>query len=399
MALTVKQLNADASILLTFVPITPLPIPGLSPKPFRILLDPWISGPSTVLHSMFSTATHKTLPCITTLQELPPIDLVIISQHKSDHCNEATLRQLPPGGTKTLILAEPTAAKVIRGWKYFDKTKVRTIPRWQDPKVTGKEAVVRVRVPPYIPGGEPGEVTVAFIPQKRDIKGLHAAIGITYRQAPSQQQFPRLATPPETPTSVRLTQGGQVSPLLSSFHNNTPFQQQQNAMLPTPPVSPTTISLHPTRSVASLTPHLQDRPISVLFSPHGISYASLTPYATSHLVAEAALPLTCLLHCLDAVSTPWWLGGTISAGAPAGQETAAALGARAWISTHDGEKDIRGFVRRLVRTKRWQREQVEGVVGGVSKGKTEVVVLGVGEELILTSEGVWEAGEPDDELV
>lgn len=142
----------------------------------------------------------------------------------------------------------------------------------------------------------------------------------------------------------------------------------------------------------------------MVFSPHGISYASLAAYATSHLVAEAALPLTALLHCFDAVSNPWWLGGNVLLGAPAGTETATKLGARAWISAHDGEKDVRGLATGLLRTRKWGREEVESVVspakghfgsaaheskaGGGSKG-TEVLALGSGEEVVLTSEGVW----------
>lgn len=133
-------------------------------------------------------------------------------------------------------------------------------------------------------------------------------------------------------------------------------------MSPSSPISPT--SLRSIRSVSTLiaspthclyspsfrpatsqnekalppSPFSHSRPISLIFSPHGIQYSYLASYATSHLVAEAALPLTALLHCMDSISNPWWLGGNICAGVPYGAEIASKLGARLWISAHDGEK-------------------------------------------------------------
>ena len=144
MALTVKHLNADASFLLTF---TPLPSgtgsDGPRPEPFRILLDPWITGPSKIFHAKISMVSHKCPSCISSLADLPTPDMVLISQAKSDHCNEATLRQLPASGTKTIILAEPSSARLIRSWKYFENTKVRTLPRWEGTKSTSRDTIVR----------------------------------------------------------------------------------------------------------------------------------------------------------------------------------------------------------------------------------------------------------------
>jgi hypothetical protein len=175
--------------------------------------------------------------------------------------------------------------------------------------------------------------------------------------------------------------------------------------------------------------HSLERPLSIIFSPHGISYANLQSYTTGHLVAEAALPLTALLHCFDSVSNPWWLGGNILLGAPAGTETAGRLGARAWISAHDGDKDVRGLATGLLRTRKWRRDEVAGSLlltvneetppssrpssrrgaatpaGGDGRRSvasvrsttkpaksTEVIALGTGEEVVLTSEGVWNVG-------
>ncbi|OTB11787.1 hypothetical protein K445DRAFT_339299 [Daldinia sp. EC12] len=367
MALTIKHLNSDASFLLSFEPIIPeFAQPGVTPKPFTVLLDPWITGPSKVLHSKISITTQIHPACISSLSELPsPPDLVIISQHKTDHCNEATLRQLPANGSKTIILAEPAAARLIKSWKYFDQEKVRTIERWEDPRLTGKQSVVRIPVPPVTPGGQGGEVTIAFIPQKRDLGGLHGAIGITYRPPPTHHL--QLGPNPSFPRSI------------SQNH------------------------IHPVTSTGMV------RPISVLFSPHGISYANIAPYVTSHLVAEAALPLTALLHCMDSVSNPWWLGGNICAGVPAGAEIATRLGARIWLSAHDAEKEVRGLVTGMLKTKRWRREEVEGAldlreerksgkeklgharksssssIGGMA---TEVMRLGSGDEVVVSGNGM-----------
>ncbi|TDZ10305.1 hypothetical protein C8034_v001970 [Colletotrichum sidae] len=424
MALSVKQLNADASFLLTFEPIVPESTPGApAPRPFRILMDPWITGPSTIFHSVLSTAMHKESPCVCSLQSLPEPDLVIVSQHKSDHCNEATLRQLPASGTRTLILAEPTAAKVIRGWRYFDSHKVHAIPRWEEPSSQGaaaaaaaaaekkekKETVIRVKVPPFTPGGECGEVSVAFIPQRRDFKGLHAAIGITYRPPPTWPKFTHLITPPVTPVEQAQQQQQQQR---SSGRDGT-AAERANIAEPTPPDTPSarTLSCLPSGNSARPAPaDFRTKAVSVIFSPHGISYRCLEKYARSHLVAESALPLTALLHCFDTVSNPWWFGGNISAGMPAGQETAAALGARAWVSTHDGCKNVKGLATKLLRTKRYGRQEVAERLSPPAKGSsrargnrfergkksegrmaksTEVLVLGVGEEVAMTREGVW----------
>ncbi|KAI2629606.1 hypothetical protein GGR54DRAFT_269603 [Hypoxylon sp. NC1633] len=477
MALTVKHLNSDASFLLSFEPIIPDFAQGtVIPQPFTILLDPWITGPSKIFHPKISISTHIHPACIASLSELPsPPDLVVVSQHKSDHCNEATLRQLPARGTKTLILAEPAAARVIRSWKYFDQDKIRTIERWEDPRVTGKQTVIRVPVPPVAPGGQAGEVTVAFIPQKRDLAGLHAAIGITYRPPPTHnlravskpptppatpsthastestaistntlpvpESFLLPPTPPTSPHSLRSVQSASTliaKPQRPSFRGHThthplPHTPSPSHPQPQPPLPRSPSLLRPSTSNGTTptpTPTLTPtRPLSVLFSPHGIAYTHLSDYATSHLVAEAALPLTALLHCMDAVWNPWWLGGNVSAGSPAGAQIASRLGARVWLSAHDGEKRVRGLATGLLRTRRWGREEVEGALGsgagvgnrdgdrgigdgdakvglghartgsGGSRGSaggvsTEVMRLGSGDEVIVSELGVlWCSAE------
>jgi len=129
-----------------------------------------------------------------------------------------------------------------------------------------------------------------------------------------------------------------------------------------------------------------------------------------------------LLHCFDSVTNPWWLGGKILLGAPAGVETATKLEAKAWISAHDGAKDIRGVFTSFLRTTKFRREEVLGRMAlpeaVTNKDKplaqtpgspttsmtsrsstkshqfTEVLSLAIGEEAVFTSDGIWAAEEP-----
>lgn len=430
MALTVKHLNSDASFLLSFEPVIPESIAdSVIPHPFTILLDPWITGPSTIFHPRISTTLPKHPACISSLTELlQPPDLVIVSQHNPDHCNEATLRQLPAGGS-TLILAEPASARIIRGWNYFDKDKIRTIKRWEDPRITGKQTVLRIPVPPVQPNGAEGEVTVAFIPQKRDLAGLHGAVGITYRPPTHDlikgEPQTKALTPPSTPeTRGRISVGAQIGPPTGDTFLLPPTPP----MSPISPMSPTslrtirsasTLIASPTHSLYSPhfrpatcsqnetalppSPYSHSRPISLIFSPHGIQYDHLAAYATSHLVAEAALPLTALLHCMDSITNPWWLGGNICAGVPYGAEIASNLGARVWISAHDGEKDVQGLATGMLKTRRWKDEEIKGALTNAhqktvqkqdrderKKGDTKILRLNCGEEILVSGTGrLW----------
>lgn len=351
MSLTVKHLNSDASFLLTFKPILHAPLCAKQSKyAFTILLDPWLYGTSTIWHPKFSISTQKEPSCISSLADIPEPDLVIISQDKTDHCHEATLKTLTPFGGKTKILAGSASAKTIRSWKYFDPRKVITLPKWKDRQPS---TLYRVHLPALDAGGTDGEVTIAFIPQKLDITGLHNAIGITYR-------------PPTSSASSIFSPISQMFPL-------------------TPPDSPNSSypsSIH--RTLHNL------RNLSVIFAPHGCAYnKSIKPYAQSHLISEACLPLTALLHGFDRSTNAWYLGGNICAGFPGGQEIAQSLLARYWISAHDGAKETRGFASKNLVTEHYEKEEIAEVVSPRSEKfpdrriGTEVVVLGVGEDLTI----------------
>ncbi|KAF2121874.1 hypothetical protein BDV96DRAFT_482602 [Lophiotrema nucula] len=354
MSLTIKSLNGDTAFLLTFSPpVAPISSPGLFPGSFTILIDPWLTGPATILSSIFSISEQKNKPCIASLEELEQEpDIILISQDKPDHCHEATLRQLQQDCQST-ILATPSAARKIRGWKHFRPELVQALPRY----VEGEDQTVyRLVLPPMSPRGTCGEVTVTWIPAKRDISGLHHAICITYR-------------PPCSVLSASL-----------GHYLDLPMSP------PPSPGSPRTIASSP-RTIVPSPYNDREKTMSVIYSPHGIPYELIRPYASSYLVHEAALPLGALIHSFDRVENPWYLGGNISAGSDGGVQIARSLLAQAWISAHDADKNNRGLSVKQTRINKSPLDDIDKRLHeGLRLGKinaasqTKIISLASGEE-------------------
>ncbi|CZR50505.1 uncharacterized protein PAC_00378 [Phialocephala subalpina] len=359
MSLTVKHLNTDASFLLTFQPLLPFPpTPGQSTT-FTIVVDPWLSGPSNIFHPFFSSSKIKDAACISSLTELPEPNLIIVSQSKSDHCHKGTLTKLPKTGGKFIILAEPSAAKLIRSWKHFDESQVVTLKEWSKPsKHTSSPNIHRIQLAALTPRGEAGEVTVSLI-KEGDTAGVKNAVAITYK-APTTgiNQYPDL---------------------------ELPF---------TPPASPRSYLSHSTTRTSPSS-------LSILHAPHGISYTHLKPFIATHLIQSASLPLTALLHCFDRVQNPWLLGGNICTGAPSGMKIAEELMARCWISAHDGDKVTKGVANRRIKITKWGRQEIEDVVSPRTpgfperEGGCEVVMLGAGEERTIGGGMNWPSTRRD----
>ncbi|MCJ1229162.1 hypothetical protein MMC12_005827 [Toensbergia leucococca] len=393
MSLTIRHLNGDSTFLLTFSPVSPWPLSAdahRTPGTFSILLDPWLSGPSKIWHPKFALSKHTIPSCIQHLSEIPEPNVVLISQDKPDHCHEETLRQLNSSSKITTILAEPAAAKRIRGWKYFSTSSVYALPPYSERK---HDSMIRFLIPGSTPADNPGEATIAFIPARYDMTGLHNAVGITYR-------------PPSSTSSFDAHLSNLSS--LSYSSTNTPVEGTGLDDLPlTPPDSPNlstgTLSTSPTTTTLSATSATfssissnssffpksragREKTLSLIYSPHGVTYSLIRTYASSHLVKAAALPLTALLHSFDRVQNPWYLGGNISAGLPGGLEIAQNLLAKCWVSAHDEEKEDTGFSVKKISCKKYSVEQVQEMVKlGSRCGKVgmEVRVLGVGEEMVL----------------
>ncbi|KAK6531292.1 hypothetical protein TWF281_008107 [Arthrobotrys megalospora] len=122
------HLNADTTWLLL------LPYPeNISPSPpskryFRILLDPWLSGPQSDVFSWFSTQWHAITPSLGSIKDVEEfistidggdgnIDAVIISHEFTDHCHKATLLEVDK---RVPVFANDKACGIIRGWGHFE---------------------------------------------------------------------------------------------------------------------------------------------------------------------------------------------------------------------------------------------------------------------------------------
>ncbi|KAL9015406.1 MAG: hypothetical protein Q9185_007192 [Variospora sp. 1 TL-2023] len=425
MSLKIKHLNGDTTFLLTFSPAEqrrPSNRYGRPPGTFAVLIDPWLSGPSTMWHPKFLLSKHTVPSCISNLSELPEPNVVLVSQDKPDHCHEPTLRQLDPTSPLSNVLAVPAAAKKIRGMKHFRPDRVHALPAYSSKE---HDSIIRFYIPPLTLGGAPGEATITYIPAKMDMSGLHNAVGITYRpptaapfptrySPPSESpSYPNFSipnphqhltavppTPPDLPPQRHRTQSCSTEPSTTSTASSSSISLSPASSATTAPSTVShrvTHSSHshshshhhsPSSSTSSSTqPHPYPPPaktLSLLYSPHGLAYSPhLIPYATHHLVPRAALPLTALIHGFDRIENPWYMGGNVNAGIPGGIEIAKNLMARHWIGAHDEDKENSGLSIMKLRMKKFGlgevRECVRRECGG--RGACEVRALECGEEM------------------
>lgn len=135
------HLNADTTWLVQLpIPVSVTTSPRSNPKSkaprrsrYNILVDPWLQGPQSDVAAWFSTQWHVVAPAVQTIKELDEalagledgtsrdgysyIDCVAISHEFTDHCHEATLREL----SQTVpVVATDKAAELIRSWNHFD---------------------------------------------------------------------------------------------------------------------------------------------------------------------------------------------------------------------------------------------------------------------------------------
>lgn len=434
MAMTIKQLSSDAAFLLSFEPIQSDPLASACTKSFRILLDPWIT-PS----KKGSRASQVGLP-LNSILDIPEPDVIVLSSKEDDHCNEQTLRQLPRRSNRMIILGDAQTTKRVRSWNHFNDKIIHTLEPWVSrfaPNRKGNgDNVARIEVPSPVPGGTPGEVTIALLAHKKE-----SAIGITYTppQCYDGRRRSVASSIIESPISPNVPMFSPRSSSLPRHHSLTKsasdlsmrrrrsHARHQSMCSPSSPLS----GLNPLRaskSIANIENSSSKRGISVIFSPHGIPYHAVEPYATSHLLAQAVLPLTALMHCFDSVSYPWWSRNIPSTGMDTAQQTASTLGARVCISTHDGNKFTRGLFGKFKSPRRTKydvddvKDMVDAIninnqsnTSGTARSRsrftsrsmvavkpTEALVLRCGETVTLTGEGVLEmedssSGEFQDE--
>ena len=356
MSLKISHLNADATFLLIFSPpFATLNDRGTCPGSFTILLDPWLTGPCTILNKHFAQTIHNTPPSVQSIRDLSPPDLVLLSQDKPDHCHAETLTQLPTD-SDALILGTPAAARKVRSWNHFSPENVQSLKRFDERK---EDTVYRIPIPPFSPNGAAGEVTVALLAPKHELTGLHNAIAFTYRPPSSPLSIKTGSyvnlppTPPATPPPVSSTSRRSMSPgRRPTSRGSTRLGRMSN-------VSSSTLNLTSTATPFS---SMREKTLSVIFSPHGVPYKDVEQYATSHLLSASALPLTALFHSFDEISNPWYLGGRINIGSPGGLEIARRLFAKVWVGAHDEDKDNRGFGTRRTKVKKWRAQDVQSLL-------------------------------------
>jgi hypothetical protein len=362
MALHIRALNNDTTFLLTFLPpIAPgtLSNPETFPGAFTILIDPWIKGPAQMLSSMFSYQERTSRSAISSLTDLPEPDIVLVTQANPDHCHKDSLLTLP-AATISTILAPSAAAKKIKSWKYFDESSILQLPDY-DPKKPS--STLRIEIPSFSPSTTPGELTITNLQAKNDVVGVHNGIGITYR-------------PPHTILDEPVRPFFDVRPgSASSARSASPFLQVH--------ASPQCV-----RSTAPSPINRISKAISVLYTPHGVSYNHINGWASGHLIAEAALPLTALVHALNVVDGPWFMGGNYISGAPSGIKIVQNLMPRVWIGAHDEQKKKKGIATKGTATEEWTLQAVRDKIQGA---RTIVTRLEAGQEWRIPAESKSES--------
>ena len=145
------------------------------------------------------------------------------------------------------------------------------------------ESIIRFFIPPLTAGGSPGEATIAFIPTKFDVTGLHNAIGITYRppiSALNRSSHHHLFTLTSSSFSTpALTYRLPFRPY-TNFSASTTTTTTNSTAPSTPQSSTSSSSFHHHSFSPSSNPHPPSRPLPPPYhSPN--PYRSYTPHTIS----------------------------------------------------------------------------------------------------------------------
>ncbi|KAF3144190.1 hypothetical protein TWF703_009485 [Orbilia oligospora] len=400
MPITLRHITADSTWLITLTS----PHNPPSHAPFNILVDPWIVGPSEVWHPKFAQNHHTTPSSIQSLEELDPQpDILLISQTKSDHCNEATCRQLSKDGSLQ-VYTVPGADSIVKSWKHFNPENVHRLPTNESITSTSSETDKDKKdkdEDEYSFETDPSIaaiVELAFLPALKpwEIPSIHIGLGITYTPTQDKKLPP---SPPLTPPSTNLlhptvsaahqvpstitlstvpsnlsTSPSNESNPTNTTHPDSPNRFPKKPNSPSKPSSKKSINLKQPGPKNSLTD-------SLLYTPHGVPPSALTQYLYS-----LPLPLTAFLHCFVKVDNPKWLGGTVSSGLPnalkiltevkkiraeqarlveepispkSNYSTEYPLGVKYLVATHDEEVKLEGFCSHFVKKIKWDVKEVD----------------------------------------
>lgn len=213
MSLSIHHINADATFLIALhLPRHPSGNPTdvtTEDGDFSILVDPWLHSDAPVIHPRFSNQTHTIAPAISTLAELSPApDLIMVSQSKSDHCHEGTLREFEwTKHPSTRLYACPDACSIIKSWGWFPSERIVAFK---------KGTRVRVDIPD---SGNTAWVELEYIPARWpwEMPSLHSAIGVKYYFTEGRR--PKVISMLFTPHGVPMSA---LRPWLSRLEGGSP---------------------------------------------------------------------------------------------------------------------------------------------------------------------------------
>jgi hypothetical protein len=315
------HLNADTSWLLQ------IPRPANAVKHgsriyYNVLIDPWFVGGQSDVAKWFSQQFHATKSAVQSVAEVDElarqvemlagglrmgkrkinvaaaaaeletfVDAVAISHEFTDHCHKDTLlevhRDVP-------VFATEQAASLISGWKHF--RTVVTTPTFKDAADWHDYSLAPL----------PSWLSISRLTATKDALFYHSALLITFATHP----FLSHATPKKR--SSLSIMGDGTEDLSSSAH--------------------------------------AEAAECVIYTPHGIPSAALTPIAT----AEPPLHTLAFLHGLHDVSIS--AAQQLNLGAKNGLLAQKMLRAKYWVATHDEVKQGGGFISWWLRRKAWTLE-------------------------------------------
>ncbi|KAJ4337460.1 hypothetical protein N0V95_008328 [Ascochyta clinopodiicola] len=339
------HLNDDTSWLLQ-IPRPANAVKHGSRVYYNILIDPWFVGGQSDVARWFSQQWHATPSAVqsvaevedmvrqvemlaggmrrrkTGTQEESLIDAVAISHEFTDHCHKETLlevhRDVP-------VFATEQAAKLIESWSHF--RCVTTTPTFVDNSDWHDFSLSPL----------PSWLSISRLTAPGDALDYHSALLITFATHPFLSSTPR-----KPRSSLSINGDGQ-----ESFSSSTSEAAE-----------------------------------AIIYTPHGIPHAALSPIAT----ADPELRVLGFLHGLHSVSIS--AAQQLNLGARNGLLAQRLLGAKYWVATHDEVKQGGGFISWFLRRRVWTLEdalrEAEGEAGDAG-GFEDVRFreLGNGEGMIL----------------
>lgn len=317
------HLNADTSWLLQ------IPRPANAVKHgsriyYNVLIDPWFVGGQSDVAKWFSQQFHATESAVKSVVEVEElarqveilagglrsgkgrkrkaevveeeesyVDCVAVSHEFTDHCHKETLlevhRDVP-------VLATEQAANLISSWNHF--RTVITTPTFTD----------NADWHDYSLSPLPSWLSISRLTATGDSLFYHSALLITFATHP----FLSHATPKKRLSSLSINGDGLED-----------------------------ISANSTSEAAEC----------VIYTPHGIPHAALSPIAK----ADPPLHTLAFLHGLHDVSIS--SAQQLNLGAKNGVLAQRILRAKYWVATHDEVKKGGGFISWFLRRKVWTLEE------------------------------------------